>query len=443
MPGIMPFRAIRYAARGPALGGLLAPPDDCITAAQRSALVSRSPHNAVHLIAGEEPAAGVGPETRYLRAGNLFREWLGGGVLQRDPRPALYRLEQSFEAEGGRHLIRRGVLAAVRLHDYRDGVVVPHAGTVPATRAHLLARLEQVGANLSPILGLHSDPRNESLRLLAEQTPTLPVAEALSDDRVHHRLWRIEDPEAVACFQRFLADQRVLIADGHHRYEAALAYRDLLDSRRPGLYADGGHRYVLMCLCSMNDPGMLIYPTHRLVDLPDVDLSHLQARLERFFTVETLPEDIHRPAGLAWAISRMAEHLGRSTAFVMVSTSDGKARILVQREDVEPGQVGLPGSKNLRALDVNVLHALVLRFLLELSPEREQRLVRYVKDAGEAVARVLSGEASLAFLLNPTPMWQVQAAGEVGETMPQKSTSFYPRIPTGLAFREVDPMGPA
>lgn len=438
----MPFRGVRYAERSPALGGLLAPLDDCASASQRDALTARSPYNAANLIAREESAIGDGPTSRYTRTAVLFQEWLSAGVLQRDPRPALYRLEQSFEAEGGRYLTRHGVLAAVRLHDYRDGMIVPHAGTVPSTRTHFLALLQQVGANLSPILGLYSDPRNEALRSLTDPATTQPVAEAVSDDRVHQRLWRIEDPEAITGFQRFLAERRVLIGDGHHRYEAALAYRNLLDIRSTTSSTDGGHRYVLMCLCSMSDPGMLIYPVHRLVDLPNIDPSRLLPRLERFFTVETLLEDIHRQSGLAWAISRLAEHLGRSTAFVLVSAFDRKARILALRDDVDASEVGLSGSKNLRALDVNVLHALVFRTLLDLAPEREERLVRFVQDAGEAVTRVLSGECSLAFLLNSTPMWQVQAVGEAGETMPQKSTFFHPRIPSGLVFREIRPAGP-
>jgi uncharacterized protein (DUF1015 family) len=443
MPGLLPFRGIRYAARAPVLSSLISPPYDCISAEELEVLAARNPHNVVHLILGKERPGDGAEENKYVRSARWFREWLDKGILKQDPRPAIYPLEQTFEAPGGRQLTRRGLIAAIRLHDFKDGVIVPHESTVPATKANLLELLKNAGANLSPILGLYPDPRNEAIGALAAAVAVDPVAEADSDDRVHHRLWRVEDPHVIAAVQRVLADRRVLIADGHHRYEAALAYRDFVDFRMPGLSPDGGHRYILMFLCSMSDPGMLIYPMHRLVGMPDLDLLGFLASLERFFTVETLLEDVRRPAGRAWAISRLAEHLGKSTAFVLVSASDRKARILTLRDDVDLGEVGFPKSENLRALDVTVLHSLVFRALLRLSPDSEEQAVRFVKDAGEAVTRVLSGETTFAFLVNPTPMWQVQAVGEAGETMPQKSTSFHPQIPSGLVFRKIDPNGPA
>jgi uncharacterized protein (DUF1015 family) len=445
MPSLAPFRGIRHAAKGP-LSRLLAPPYDVVSPAQRDELAARSPHNAVHLILEPvQPGDGAG-ENRHTRAARRFAEWLEQGVLKQDPRPAVYPLEQTFVSPDGRQRARRGVVAAVRLHAFRDGVILPHESTLAAPRADRLELLRQVKANLSPVFGLYEDERNQALASLSTALTGDPVAIADTDDGVFHRMWKVEDPAAIAAVQRILADKRVLVADGHHRYEAALAYRDELDAREPGLPSDGGHRYVLMFLCSMSDPGMVIYPTHRLLSgLRGFRAAELLARLEKLFAVETLSEDIRWPSGRAWAVSKLGDHLGKSTAFLMVTAEDQRARILTLRDEAALSGANLPRNENLRALDVTVLHGVVFQGLLGLSLESQEKQenLHYVKDSGEAVARTLSGECQVAFLANPTPMWQVQAVAESGEVMPQKSTWFHPKIPAGLVMRAVDPHGPA
>jgi hypothetical protein len=199
-----------------------------------------------------------------------------------------------------------------------------------------------------------------------------------------------------------------------------------------------------MFLCPMSDPGLLIFPTHRLLyGLPDFDLTAFLASLERLFVIQELPESLHKAAGRAWAVSKLGEHAGGSSSFLMVTAADQRARILTLRAGAEREVSELPADETLQALDVTVLHAVVLQHLLGLSPEAQekQEKVTYVRDAGEAVSRVLSGEHQVGFLLNPTPMWQLEAVGDAGETMPQKSTLFYPRVPAGLVMRAIDPRG--
>lgn len=440
MPAIAPFCGIRYAARGAALSALLAPPYDVITPEGREALASRDPHNAVHLVLDRQQPGDGPDDNRYLRSARRFATWLAEGTLRRDPRPALYPLEQAFAAPDGRQHVRRGVVAAVRLHDFRDGAVLPHEGTLAAPKADRLELLKTVRANLSPVFGLYQDERNQAQAALAAALAAEPVGEADSDG-VHHRLWRAEDPAAIAAVQRLLADRRILIADGHHRYAAALGYRDLVDAANPGLPPDAGHRWVLMFLCSTSDPGLLIFPTHRAVSgLRDFRAADVAARLDRFFRVETIAEDVRKTSGCAWAISRLAEHMGKSSAFLMVTAEDQRARLLVLRDDADLAGLSMPSGETLRALDVTVLHAAVLQGALGLSPasqERQENLT-YLTGAGDAVSRTLGGEFQAAFLVNPTPMWQVQAVAESGEVMPQKSTWFHPKVPAGLVFRAVD-----
>jgi len=446
MPGLAPFRGIRYAARGVALSSLVAPPYDVISPAQREELAGRSPENVVHLILGAERPGDQPGANKYTRAAQAWTDWLERGALKRDPKPALYPLEQTFVAPDGRQRTRHGFVAAVRLHAFKERIILPHEATLAGPRADRFELVKHVKANLSPIFGLYEDPRNEAWSALASQLGTDPVAEADTDDGVHHRLWRAEDPAAVALVQKALLEKRVLIADGHHRYEAAIAYRNWLESREADLPAGGGHRWALMCLCSTGDPGMVIYPTHRLLTrLAGFRLADLLARLEPFFRVEDISEDLRWPSGRAWAMSRLGDHLGKSTAFLMVSAEDQKARLLTLRDAADLTGMTLPRNENLRDLDVTILHGVLFQGLLGLSAESQERQenLRYVKDAGEAVTRALAGDAQLAFLVNPTPMWQVQAVAESGETMPQKSTWFHPKIPAGLVMREIDPRGSA
>jgi uncharacterized protein (DUF1015 family) len=443
MAEIVPFHAIRYAAtRGRALALLLAPPYDQISQDQRDEFLRRSPHNVVHLTLGED-RAGDGPgANRYTRAGAYLQAWLAEGVLRRDATPAIYPLEESFWSPDGRDLRRRGFLAAVRLHDFSEGIIVPHEKTLAAPKADRLENMRQVKANVSPLFGLYRDDGETTAQALSAATAGDPIAETDTDDGVHHRMWRTEEPGLVKAFQDVLASNRIFIADGHHRYETALEYRRLLDEETPGLPAHGGHHYVLMLLCPMNDPGLFMFATHRLLfGLPDFSLPSFLESLSQYFRVELLDEDLRRPAGRAWAISKLAEHGGKASTFLVVTAEDRRARVVTLRDDVNLVGAGLPPSPTLQALDVTVLHSLVLQHILRISPtaQENQENLTYVRDAGEAVNRVLSGEHQVGFLLNPTPMWQVEALGDAGETMPQKSTLFHPRLWSGLALRQVDP----
>ena len=443
MPEILPFRGVRYAAsRAPALSKLIAPPYDAISASHRDELAARSPQNIVHLDLDKDRPDDGPDENKYVRAARSFAAWLEDGSLRQDPESAIYPLEQSFTGPDGRPRVRRGIIAACRLHMYGEGRILPHEKTLTAPKADRLELLKRVQANLSPIFGLYEDDRGEGVRAVeaAIEAGGEPVAQADSDDGTHHRLWRVTETGAVAAVQRAVAERRVFIADGHHRYESALVYRGLVDLEQPRLPANAGHRYIMMALCSMADPGLVIYPQHRLLfGLSELLLPRLIEGLERFFTVDTLMEDLRRPAGRAWAVSKLAEHAGKSTTFLMVSAQDGKGRILTLRDDADCTGVPMPQNVTLRDLDVTALHAIVFQHLLGISP-RSQELgenVHYEMDAGEAVNRTLSGEYQLGFLVNPTPMWQVQAVAESGDTMPSKSTFFYPKVASGLVMRKI------
>lgn len=440
----MPFHGVRFAARGgSALADLLAPPYDLISPEERAEFLSRSPHNVAH-ISTSEPTAGRGE--RHAGAAQRWARWLEERVLQRDASPGFYPVEQAFWAPDGRYMRRRGFLAALRLHDLGEGIVIPHERIHAAIREDQVELLRATRVNFSAPLGLYADERGQVEAALEEATEGQSVADTDTEEGVHVRLWHADRPETIARLAALVEDQRILLADGHHRYATALAYERLVEAQSPGLPATGGHHYALMMLCTLSDPGLVVYPVHRLLTaLEGFSLGRFLERLSPFFTVETLEEDVRRPAGRAWAISRLAEHANRSTAFLMISAEDRKARILTLRDDADLDGAGVAPGETARMIDVNVLHGVVLRHLLGIPPEaqdRQEHLV-YVRDAQEAVSRVVSGEHPLGFLVNPTPMWQVRVLAEAGETMPPRTTLFRPALPAGLVMREVDPHGPA
>ena len=445
MAEIVPFRAVRFAERrGRALADLLAPPYDLVSPRDAAELRARNPRNIAHLSAAD--LEGTIPGPRFARAAQEWTRWLAEGVLERDASASFYPVEQAFFAPDGHQLRRRGFVAALRLHDLSEGVVIPHERTHPAIEQERLELLRASGVNFSAPLGLYADERGQVEAALDEATSGSPVSDTDTEDGVHLRLWQAERPESQARLAALVEDQRVILADGHHRYLAALAYERALDAATKGLPPGGGHRYVLAMLCALSDPGLVVYPVHRLVrGLPGFSLGPFLAALSRFFAVETLEEDLRRPAGRAWAVSRLAEHASRSMAFLMISAEDQRARILTLRDDADLDGAGVTPGETGRMIDVNVLHELVLGHLLGIPPEAilRQEHLSYARDAEEAVVRVLSGEHALGFLVNPAPLWQVRVLAEAGGTTPPRSTLFLPALPAGLVMREVDPHGPA
>jgi uncharacterized protein (DUF1015 family) len=281
MAEIVPFHGVRFAARGgPALADLLAPPYAPASPQDRDELLARSPYNVTHLTAGDPAAA---PGHRHAGFAATWAGWLAQHTLQRDATPSFYPLEQAFWAPDGRHVRRRGFLAAVRLHD--EGIVIPHERTHASICTDQLELLEATRVNFSAPLGLYADERGQVEAALDEATAGQAVADVDTEEGVHLRLWQADRPETLARLAALVEDQRILLADGHHRYATAVACERALDAADPALPATGGHHFVLMMLCSLSDPGLVVYPVHRLLaSLEGLSLGRLLEGLSRFFT---------------------------------------------------------------------------------------------------------------------------------------------------------------
>jgi uncharacterized protein (DUF1015 family) len=429
MAEIALIRGILYDPQKVQIDHVIAPPYDVISEDDRARLEALEPHNVVRV----DLPRGEGDE-RYAGAASLLEGWIGEGVLKRDARPAIYRYHQVFSVAelGGRRFTRRGLIAAVRLQGYDDKVILPHERTLRGPKEDRLKLMRATRTQFSQIFGLYRDPSMVTERALGGVDTRAPDLEGQTQDGTVHRVWRITDRETIAQIGRTLAHMQVYIADGHHRYETMLALRDEL--REAGAGSRASSEFGTFFLMNMADPGLVVLPTHRLVhSLPSFDREALLGRAAEYFSVTTLEGGARDAAALKLAVH---ERAGGRPTFGMIVPGEETAWILRLQTDAR-----LDVHRSLANLDVTNLHGLILeRFLgIDREAQETQRNLTYVKETGDALARVARGEAQVGFIMNPTRVDQVLDAADHGQTMPQKSTFFYPKIATGLVMNPFSP----
>jgi uncharacterized protein (DUF1015 family) len=418
MADVQPLRALHYdtSVAGP-LPDLVAPPYDVIDADQRAALLERSPLN---IVAVDLPQADGDP---YEAAAALMSEWRERGALVRDEEPAIWAHTQDYTGPDGRARTRRGFFCRVRIEDYGPGRVRPHERTHPGPKEDRLRLTRATRANISPIFSLYSDPAQTAWEALAPTTDGEPWGEVTDGDGTVHRIWRVADPSAIAAVQAATRESELLIADGHHRYETMHAYAEEIGG-------EGEHRYILMCLVALEDPGLTVFPTHRLIrGLDEKRRAVLRGALERDFEISEVPLDeiAPRPGSGPLELGYIDSWHGRP--------------LRLRLRDQAIADAALPGrSQAYRELDTGVLETLVLKNALGLSDDDISHFngLFYARDTAEALAKVSSGEFEAAFLMRPTPVDQVRDIAAAGENMPPKSTFFYPKLLTGLLLNPLD-----
>ena len=438
MADVQPLRALHYdlSVVG-ALGDVVAPPYDVIDAEQRAALIARSPCNVVAVDLPRAPTAGKGGADGqasvaseladpYTAAGELFESWQLQGAVVRDSEPAIWAHTQRYTGPDGVEQTRRGFFCRVRIEEYGPGRVRPHERTHPGPKEDRLRLTRATRANMSPIFSLYSDPSGAGWGALESATARAPWGEASDADGTVHRVWRVADTEAIAAVQAAVRDSELLIADGHHRYETARAYAEEIGG-------EGDHHYVLMCLVALEDPGLTVFPTHRLVrGLDAARREALRGVLEQDFTVAevAVPTELAPPAGSGpLQLGYIDSHHQRPLRLTL--------------KDQAIADAALAGhSEAYRHLDTGILEALLLKGALGLDDDDISHLhdFRYARDAGEALELVRSGEYDAAFLMRPTPVAQVRDVAAAGENMPPKSTYFFPKLLTGLLFNPLNPL---
>ena len=430
MVALRPFRGWRYDAGTVGdLASVLCPPYDLVTPDLQQSLKALSPYNVVHLEAGEGLDWNAPAADQYSGAASLFHEWTGKGVLRRDAEPGYYLLRQQFRHRG-REWSRLGLIACVGLEEYESRQVFPHEYTEPPAIRDRVAVMEACGANFSPIMALYQDPERALSPVFQQATALPPVIDVQDGSGQTSTLWRLEDPSVLDSISRFFRDRPVFLADGHHRYEAALQYRrERSDGETSYGATDAAHNYVMMTLIGFEDPGLLVLPYHRLLN----DLAREQLLLVRQRLYDLFQADSDAAAqwdGAGGLVEDLA-HLGTERPTIgMVAPGDDGATLLTLRSNVDWRQWGPLAVSEAWILEEQVLRPVLGGATLDH--------LGYIHDHREAVELAASGARQAAFLLKPFPMDQFQKIVSEGQRLPRKSTFFYPKLPTGLVINQLD-----
>lgn len=424
MAEIQSFRGLRYTAKAGDPRALTCPPYDIISEEQRQAYLAENPCNVIRLELpkGEDP---------YGEAGRTLQSWMEDGILKQDTEPALYIYEEEFTAYGQKKKVK-GLICRVKLEEFSKGIVLPHEETLSKAKEDRFRLMQATFCNFSQIYSLYMDEEHATLSridLLSRDTPRYEF----DDGEVIHRLWVVNDKAVIGAIQEDFQDRKLYIADGHHRYETALNFRNWC--REQGLSQPGDDPdYVMMMLVDMEHDGLVVFPTHRLIHgLPNFDSMALLSACEDLFTV-THYEGLDRIQPVL-----DQEYADEHAAFAFYC--GGKEWDLLVLRDLSAMDYFLPGmSEASRHLDVTILHTLILEKRLGIDKENMAKQINlsYTRDFDEAIASVRRGENQCAFLLNPTRVTEIRDVAAAGEKMPQKSTYFYPKLITGLVMNKMN-----
>ncbi len=435
MAEILPFRALRY---HPEITGELSrvvtQPYDKITPEMQARYHRLSPYNLAHIIRGAEKAGDTPESNVYTRAARYLHDWIESRALVAEPEPGLYPYYQEYAVPGDSKLrkVRKGFIALCRLEDYSGGVVHRHEETLSGPKADRLELLKHTRAHFGQIFVLYSDPEGSVESALAAHTVARPWQQVDDEYAARHSVWRVTDAGTIERVVEAMRGKKLVIADGHHRYETALAYRDL---RRAEVGDDLHADYAMMTFIRLETDGLTILPTHRVLhSLAGFDWERLLREARPYFDCEVVPggENKH-------FLERLAQS-GQERPTIAAFGGDAKLALLRLRPGLQLPSALPDLTESLARLDVVLLHRLLLERVLGIDRQavREQKNLRYAREAAEAMEQVRNGSAQICFLLNPTPVREVWDNALAGRVLPQKSTDFFPKLLSGLTVFWLD-----
>ena len=431
MADILPFRALRYNLNKVAAGDVLTQPYDKITPAMQDGYYKASPYNLVRVILGKSEAGDNETENVYSRAAASLKQWQAEGVLEQDAEPSIYVYSQTFKVPGdpsGAEIERRGFIALGRVDDYDNKVVFRHELTLSGPKVDRLNLTRATDTYCELLFMVYHDPADEVGKTLAQNGP--PTLEMRDEYGVVHRMWKVSDPATVAAAKAKMADKKLIIADGHHRYETALNFRNEMRAKYGSSDPEAAYERVMIAFVNMDAPGLVILPTHRVVfGLENFNIFAKAAQVMQYFDIQ----DLGAVTDAQDVMRRLREAGQDRTALLAVTTQNA---FLLRARDNSQAPALKDLSEQQRKLDVVQLHKLLLEEIIGMSEEdiRAQKHLKYIRDAEEAVNEVRSGAAQIAFLINPVRMEQVRDIAFAGQVLPQKSTDFYPKMLSGLTI---------
>jgi len=419
MSEVRPFRALRYDTQRVDLGRVIVPPYDVIAAEERETFFERDPHNAIRLELTREVKDQS--TTDYAQIPETLAEWRRAGVLLHDPQPGLYPLRQRFTDPDGREQVRQGFFALLRLEDYESRVVRPHERTLDGPKADRLKVLRAAQANLSSVFTLYEDRGDELAKVIGKAFEDSPIATATDETGMVHQLARLIDPADIESVRDFMADRPLVIADGHHRYETALNYRNEKRKEHPEAGPEAPWEFILVYLANAYAPGTLLLPIHRLIVKGAVPTEAAWTDRLPGWSHRTVP--IASPEELPALLAQHLAPLANRRAFA-VDDASGSLRIFSKPLE-QDGE-----------LTIRVLHREVIAGVFDLDEaDVAQGAIDYPKSAVQTAIDLRHGRGAVALYLNPLAPDDVFRVTEAGDVLPQKSTFFYPKLPTGLVFR--------
>ncbi len=457
MATVAPFKALRFNPQKiEHMEDIVTPPYDIIDEKTQAAFQARNPYSMIYLDISKSPGKGDESDERYSSARNYFTKWQEENILLRDELPTIYLYTIDYALPSGQRLIRKGLVALVELSEFSEGVVKPHEETFATVTADRLRLMDTCQAQFSQIFSLYADEGANIIATLEEGLPENPLCEVKDVDGGIHSIWPVEDKEILANVQKLFSEKSVYIADGHHRYSTSLQYRQMISEREGGISEQSPYNYTMMYLCPMEDPGLTVLPTHRLVSLPDdviPGLPSMEELVELMSSVFELEEITggSREILVAEVLDRMDEKLAAAKKdqimFGLYHALEDRCFLLTLKVEALQTKSLAARPQALRELDVVVLSDLVIGDILGLDYERSEHdnLVRYFADPDEALDVAVKESIDkenflpLLFLMNNTQVQQVKRVADENLIMPHKSTYFYPKILTGLLLNKYNP----
>ena len=455
MVKIIPFKGILYNRKIiKTLNSVVAPPYDVISRVGQDEYYQKNNHNIVRLIYGKNLPWDDSTHDRYIRSARYFEDWLKRKVLIRDRNPSIYIYRQEYSIpphigyihreKGPKNGIRNGFIALLRLEEFGKGNILPHEETLSRPKEDRLQVLRRCRANFSQIFGVYSDPQMKTDDLMEMETKREPLVNITDNEGDRHRLWAVTDVEMQNKIISEIENKKIFIADGHHRYETAITYRDEMRSKFPDFTGKEPYNYIMIYLTNSDAEGLTILPTHRLIkNLPSFNKEEVERKIEKYFSIESFPFDKDKgdeQDKRKEVFKKMEERVKKGHIFGMYFGDNRYLLLSLRDEGILDEVIDCSRCKEWRMLDVTILHALLIERILNIKEDSviAQKNITYATDEEEVIRSVEKGGYQVAFFLNPTKIEEIKSIAMKGERMPQKSTFFYPKLLTGLVINKLD-----